>query len=307
MVAGITGGAAVNVDARPVAPPVLPLPAHRPAISASRAGLLSLDSLVGRSGKLRALFVSRSRPAFAVAALEQLFGDSALDTPGIYTIRDTVIKPAFSLITLLPFAAKEKGRIGTYRIGYWPHERQAAVRGPDRALPDGFIRVTPDNQDTYVSEHFRLRDFLTHGQDDVWPKYLVLDARLVDKLELVIEDLGEHGIPVRHMAIMSGFRTPAYNKQGVGKRGGRAPDSRHQYGDAADVFVDNNESGRMDDLNHDGRVDWRDARIIRNAVDRVEAEHPELVGGVGVYRSTSSHGPFTHIDARGYRARWGVN
>ena len=32
------------------------------------------------------------------------------------------------------------------------------------------------------------------------------------------------------------------------------------YGDAADVYIDNG-SGRMADLNHDGRVDSRDARV----------------------------------------------
>jgi uncharacterized protein YcbK (DUF882 family) len=105
---------------------------------------------------------------------------------------------------------------------------------------------------------------------------------------------------------MSGFRTPEYNHQGVGKRGGRARDSRHQYGDAADVFVDNNESGQMDDLNHDGRVDLRDARIIRQAVDRVEEANPDLVGGVGLYRATRAHGPFVHVDTRGERVRWGA-
>ena len=104
---------------------------------------------------------------------------------------------------------------------------------------------------------------------------------------------------------MSGFRTPEYNAKGVGRRGGRAKDSRHQYGDAADVFVDNDGDGRMDDLNHDGRVDTRDVRIIIGAVERVEARHPDLVGGAGLYRATRSHGPFAHVDVRGTRARWG--
>ena len=29
-----------------------------------------------------------------------------------------------------------------------------------------------------------------------------------------------------------------------------------------------------------------------------------LLGGVGVYATCCGHGPFTHIDVRGYRARW---
>jgi uncharacterized protein YcbK (DUF882 family) len=105
------------------------------------------------------------------------------------------------------------------------------------------------------------------------------------------------------MSVMSGFRTPQYNRRGLGR--GRAEASRHQYGDAADVFVDNDRNGRMDDLNRDGRVDTRDARVLLQAVERVEAEYPALTGGAGVYAATRAHGPFTHIDARGTRARWG--
>jgi uncharacterized protein YcbK (DUF882 family) len=62
----------------------------------------------------------------------------------------------------------------------------------------------------------------------------------------------------------------------------------------------------MIDLNGDGRVDVRDARVLASAAERVEAAHPELVGGVGVYQATSAHGPFVHIDVRGQRARWGA-
>jgi len=60
----------------------------------------------------------------------------------------------------------------------------------------------------------------------------------------------------------------------------------------------------MDDLNRDGRVNIRDARVIEAAVDRVERTHPALVGGCGVYTGNAAHGPFVHIDTRGYRARW---
>src|SRR4029079_14012790 len=93
-------------------------------------------------------------------------------------------------------------------------------------------------------EHFRLSDFLTHDQQGVWPKYLVLRAPLVDKLELVIAQLESRGIHVTHMQVMSGFRTPLYNAR-AGERGGRSKISRHMYGDAADVFVDNDRGGRM--------------------------------------------------------------
>src|SRR6185437_15888428 len=146
-----------------------------------KAGLWFIDSLVGRSGKLRAFFVSPSHPSIGVDALQELFGDSALDRPGIYTVRDSAVSQPLSFISLVPFAAKLKGRIGSYWLGTWPHERHAS-RDSMYADPDGFIEVTPENEDTWVSEHFSLRDFLTHDQEDVWPKYLALNAKLVDKL-----------------------------------------------------------------------------------------------------------------------------
>ena len=48
-----------------------------------------------------------------------------------------------------------------------------------------------------------------------------------------------------------------------------AQDSRHQYGDAADVFVDNDRNGRLDDLNRDGRVDTRDVTVMLARSNRV--------------------------------------
>lgn len=259
------------------------------------------DSLRGRSGKLRAVLVPRSERRAGI--LERLFGDSLLRTPGIHVARDSNAGASVALITMRDFAEKLGGKIGAYRMGFWPGERRKLL-STAYANPEGFIEVTPENADTRVSEHFRLSDFLTHDQERVWPKYLVLRAPLVDKLELVISQLEARGTPVRHMSVMSGFRTPQYNARG-GETGGRSRVSRHMYGDAADVFVDNDGDGRMDDLNRDGRIDSRDAQVILDAVEQVERAHDDLVGGVGVYRATRSHGPFAHVDVRGSRARWG--
>jgi hypothetical protein len=290
-----------TVSAHPAPPRVVP-----ETVSVSNGNVATPavpDSLFGRSGKLRFRLFSSAR-LFALPVLERLFGDPNADLhPGVFHAAEDIMGRPFAFISLIPFTAKAGGRVGDYRVGFWPAERRR-TRSEQYENPEGFIEVTPENQDTYVSEHFRLRDFLTHDQTDVWPKYLVLREALVDKLELVIEDLEAHGVPVTHMVVMSGFRTPQYNAQGVG-RGGRARDSRHQFGDAADVFVDNDENGRMDDLNHDRRIDSRDARVILQAVERVERAHPELVGGASVYRATRAHGPFAHVDTRGARARWG--
>lgn len=223
----------------------------------------------------------------------------------------SALKPIadLNLISLRPGSDRQNGRIGSYLLGSWPGENGRAVRLPSKAPParyrppSGFIEVTPANADTRVSEHFTLRDFLTHDQSGVWPKYLVLEMRNVDKLELVLTDLQQRGADVSGVTVMSGFRTPQYN-EGGGNTDGRAGLSRHMYGDAADIFIDSNHDGVMDDLDHDGRITIADARAIQRSVDRVEAAHPGLVGGVGVYPAEAGHGPFIHIDSRGYRARW---
>lgn len=216
----------------------------------------------------------------------------------------SAIRPVadFSLITMRPFGEKASGRIGSYMIGSWPGESGRRMKARYEN-PRGFIEVTLENRDTRVSQHFRLRDFLTKGQENVWPKYLVLEPRLVDKLELTIIELEKAGVRVEHMAVMSGFRTPSYNAGG-GNTAGRADLSRHMYGDAADVFVDNDRNGTLDDISRDGRVDTRDAKVMADAAERVERAHPELVGGVGTYKACCGHGPFIHVDTRGYRARW---
>jgi uncharacterized protein YcbK (DUF882 family) len=260
------------------------------------------DSLFGHSGKLLLRTVTPGKKGMSIGILATLFGDSALSRPSVHTIELPDMRKTFSLATLVPFSEKIAGKVGSYRIGTWPSETRAGL-GAAYQPPPGFIRVTRENQDTHVSENFRLRDFLTKDQAAVWPKYLVLRTELVDKLELIIADLRSRGHEVKKMSVMSGFRTPQYNALGVGS-GGRANLSRHQYGDAADVFVDNKGTGNMSDLNRDGRVDTRDSQVILDAAARVERRYPDLLGGSGLYDATSAHGPFAHVDVRGVRAIW---
>jgi len=277
----------------------------------------------GASGRLRAMIVDpggelaldslpegseltyRNRDAVVTDSAAAVDVPHAPARSGIWQVALAVgnaLRPVreFSVITRRPIADRKKGRVGLYFIGTWPTER--APRTGYRT-PSGFIEVTPENQDTYVSEHFQLRDFLTKGQADVWPKYLVLEMKLVDKLELVLAELRARGVDTRGVTVMSGFRTPEYNASG-GNTAGRASLSRHMYGDASDIFIDNDGDGWMDDLNGDGRRDVRDARFVAAAAERVEARHPSLIGGIGVYTPGPGHGPFVHIDTRGFRARW---
>ncbi|MDQ2664400.1 MAG: hypothetical protein M3Z05_00135 [Gemmatimonadota bacterium] len=278
--------------------------------------------LRGASGKLRAEIKPAGAPLAAdgapqantlTVAESETSGPAIAPSAGIWKLAVAVgnaIRPIsdFNLISMRPRSDKQNGKVGLYYLGNWPGET-GPVSAPKKAPadryrpPSGFIEVTQANADTRLSDHFKLRDFLTHDQVNVWPKYLVIEMRNVDKLELILSDLASRGINVSGIHIMSGFRTPQYNKGG-GTTTGRAGLSRHMYGDAADVFIDSDGNGVMDDLNHDGKINIEDARVILQAQDRVEAAHPELVGGGGVYPAESGHGPFIHIDSRGYRARW---
>jgi uncharacterized protein YcbK (DUF882 family) len=257
------------------------------------------DSLFGRSGKVRVKML-QSTDAERVSGLRDVFGARNIANPSVLGMATVDDPQAFSFITLLPWRAKRGAYVGPYRMGWWPAERTIVAANYEN--PVGFIQVTPENQDTRMSEHFRLRDFVTHDQDNVWPKYVVLREALLDKLELVLTTLEAQGTPIQHVRILSGFRAPYYNEGLVAEGAARA--SRHQFGDASDIIIDNDRNGRMDDLNHDGRVDFQDTEVILRAVERVERTYPELVGGLGLYAGMGPSGPFTHIDVRGSRARW---
>src|ERR1700730_6007858 len=277
----------------------------------------------GESGKLRVRIqqggtpitplLSDTLPAGAVTTFS--YGTAAESTstfvapqrPGIWNLAlriGSAIKPLadFSVITLRPATEKKGGKLGLYYIGNWPAKRRGRP-GVSYEPPNGFIEVTQQNQNTQLSEHFKLRDFLPHDQQNVWPKYIVVDMKMIDKDELVLQDLKEHGINPNGVRVLSGFRTPQYNAGG-GDPKGRAALSRHMYGDANDIFIDNDGNGQMDDLNHDGRVNIADAKVIQDAVNRVERAHPSLIGGCGIYSAPTADGPCTHIDPRGYPARW---
>ncbi|MEO8194374.1 MAG: D-Ala-D-Ala carboxypeptidase family metallohydrolase [Gemmatimonadales bacterium] len=268
--------------------------------SSSLRGVIA--HLAGQSGKLLARFIAPAH-SMSLPVLSGNFVYTMKAVPAIQEVAGASAIGSFSLITMRSFRDKIEGSVGDYRVGFWPEEKGRLAKSDAYENPEGFIEVTAANQDTRISEHFKLRDFLTHNQNDVWPKYLVLREPLIDKLELVIQDLQDRGIPARNVQVLSGFRTPQYNSA-MGDESGRARDSRHQFGDAADIFIDSNNDGRMDDLNRDGRVNYRDARVILAAVERIEQKYPDLIGGTGLYHSTGSHGPFAHIDVRGERARW---
>ncbi len=194
---------------------------------------------------------------------------------------------SLTLGVLKPLAEKRGASINGYRIGYYRGERSGRHTGPL-----GFLEVREHESELAVSSHLALGDFLTHDGQTSWPRYVALDPRLLDKLELVFDELarsrGRSEAGAVDVNVHSGFRTPMHNQR-VQRAAG---DSRHQYGDAADIAVDANE---------DGRVTWVDVSLIARAVEAVERAHPELAGGLGQY---GGRAPYAHIDVRGQRVRW---
>jgi len=282
----------------------------------NEAMLEFLDPLRGESGEVRYApvlpgeEVAPGAPGGSrvVTDVESRADFTAPERSGIYKFMVEMNKVSsaiedLSIVTLVPISKKSGGRIGAYRLGSWPWESGGTPRSERYAAPRGFIEVTRQNQNFHVSEHFRLRDFLTKDQRNVWPKYLLLDPLLIDKLELTIQELERQGVKVQAVHVMSGFRTPRYNHSG-GNVAGRANLSRHMYGDAADVYVDNNRDGAPDDITGDGLVTMADAEKFASAAEAVEKRHRFLIGGIGIYDACCGHGPFTHIDVRGIRARW---
>lgn len=200
---------------------------------------------------------------------------------------------------LVPFDRLREGRVDGYRLGRFPAE---PFRGlPQYERPRGFLPLRATHQKGLrVSPHFTLDQFPAKGPAG-WPKYLVLEERLLLKLEWLLEEAVRAGVPATTLRVLSGFRSPWYNGSI-----GRPKYSRHIYGDAADVYVDEDGDGRMDDLNGDGRSDVRDADVLYDIVEAMDAapETEHFLGGLGKYRVTPNHGPFIHVDTRLYRARW---
>ncbi len=229
----------------------------------------------------------------------------APEAHGLYPIVVSREAPSDSItlnvFVTVPYAALDGEHLNGYRIGSYPAApyRQLAIYDP----PRGFIEVTPENAGTLVSPHFRLEQFLCK-QESGWPKYIVLRERLLLKLELILEEVNRHGYRAQTFAVLSGYRTPYYNRVI-----GNVRYSRHVWGGAADIYID--ESPRdenMDDLNQDGNIDYHDAAVLYDIIDGLygRAWYERFVGGLGRYRKTSSHGPFVHVDVRGYHARWGT-
>tara|TARA_R110001592_G_scaffold357416_1_gene660642 strand:+ start:225888 stop:226829 length:942 start_codon:yes stop_codon:yes gene_type:complete len=190
------------------------------------------------------------------------------------------------------------GYLDDYRVGQYPKERLRNLEIYDP--PTGFVRITEADTAMPVSPNFTVGQFPSK-QSGEYPKYLVLRSALLIKLESILRALNEAGHNISSFHVMSGYRTPFYNKAI-----GNVEYSRHVWGGAADIYVDESpRDGYMDDLNGDGLLNKEDAVWLADFIDGMSSVGKfATLGGVGIYGSNAAHGPFVHVDVRGYRARW---
>jgi len=222
--------------------------------------------------------------------------------PGLYPIHvlapDRANAVTLQAFVVVPYDRLQGELLNGYRIGRYPEK---PLRGlASYKAPAGFVEVTQENEDELVSPHFRLKQFVCKQQAGS-RKYVVLNERLLLALEHGLDRVNEAGFRATTFHVMSGYRTPAYNGSI-----GNVRYSLHQWGAAADIFIDENGDGVMDDLNGDGLSDIRDAEVlywlVEDAAARPEAQG--LIGGLSKYPSTAAHGPFVHVDVREGKARW---
>ncbi len=117
------------------------------------------------------------------------------------------------------------------------------------------------------SEHFKMSEFKCKDGTDVPPEYWNNLQSLMNMLEKVRSAYGN--VPV---TIMSGYRTPSYNKKVEG-----AQESQHLYAAAADIQTKDISAEKMYEI-----------------ADKTVGDS----GGVGKYSY------FTHVDVRGHYSRW---
>jgi hypothetical protein len=203
-----------------------------------------------------------------------------------------------NVFVLRPASEIRNGSLSGYRIGDYPSE---PYRGLDTyRAPEGYIEVTQDMLEIEVAPHFTLGQFLCK-QEAGWPRYTVVREGLLLSLEDILERVNANGWRTDGFVVMSGYRTPDYNRD---LRNGE--NSRHVYGGAADIFIDEDGDKVMDDLNGDGIQNQEDAAVLFDFIHALmEDESTGLAGGLGEYRANGYHGPYVHIDERGFNVRWG--
>jgi len=265
---------------------------------------LSLETLPAGVGSAPIYALEWSRGEVTQLALNRWCWKAPQD-PGLYPVKilDHVGQDStlLNMFVMVPFDRIQDGQLNRYRIGHYP--TVSLNNKPVYDPPRGFVEITTENAGTLVTPHFKLEQFACK-QEQGLPKYVVLQEGLLLTLETILEELNKDSYRASTLHIMSGYRTPYYN-QAIGN----VRYSCHQWGVAADIFVDTDGDEMMDDLNQDGRIDEGDAGVLVDIVEKISARTADsqpIAGGLAKYKATHSHGPFVHVDVRGFQARWGT-
>ncbi|MBU4486699.1 MAG: hypothetical protein KKD38_07195 [Candidatus Delongbacteria bacterium] len=198
----------------------------------------------------------------------------------------------------VPLSKKKGEYLNGYRIGNYP--LKPLSNDPVYEKPKGLIEVTEKNKDMKLSPNFALSDFVCKQESD-FPKYIIIKERLLLKLEYILELLRNKNIGISKFKFISAYRTPYYNKSI-----GNVAYSRHIYGGAADICIDEDNNGRMDDINKDGILDHKDAVYFYQLIEEQtnDRSYLDFIGGLGLYKRNEAHPSFIHVDTRGFKARW---
>lgn len=186
-----------------------------------------------------------------------------------------------------------------FKIGSYPEI--PANKKSYYSKPTGFLKIEESLLDLNLTPHFKMDQFITKQCTEL-PQYIVLKESLLLKLEYFLEEVNKAGYKADTFGIVSVYRSPYFNK----KLGNNTDLSRHLFGDAADIYIDNSGNEWMDDLNGDGKSNIYDSNILFDLAVKFDQkeEFSQLQGGLSSYKGNGVRGPFLHIDSRGFHVSW---
>ena len=182
--------------------------------------------------------------------------------------------------------------------------------------PSLFYPITPETYRLKIFKDYTLGDFDLDPRFKslTYPRYLVIDPRILRKIDLLETLVRNSGVKLSKFKIFYGYRSPDYNLGSREDDGGKTLKSgfsTHMYGLAVDILIDENDDLVLDDLDGDGKTTYKDAKVLLgyvNQLDQMLLENgSDLVGGAGWYphhdfweRGEYVQSPYVHFDARGY-------
>ncbi len=235
-----------------------------------------------------------------------------------------------NLKCLIPLKVEkiEGGKVNGFSVGEYPDptdpEDLKTASNPGMVKAHADVYQPPTLFYPVTKETYRLRIYkeYTLGDFDLdprflpltYPRYVVIDPRILRKIDLLEAVVRNAGISLSKFKIFYGYRSPYYNlgsRESDGEKTLKSGYSLHMYGLAVDILIDEDDDLVMDDLNHDGIITEGDAQELMQYVNQLDktllAENSDLVGGAGWYphhdfyqRGAFVQSPYVHMDARGY-------